>query len=401
MLASWYYVEKASCDSETGIASNLTKTLKQTYNKKVMEVRKYQPDNITPDEFMRPPTEPVDRKLKEIALHLEGNINALAAKVAEKYNKNKPVLKVGTELELLLFSSQFDPAIHRSESNSPDRPNPNYHDSHQDQVAALGEHMQSQQGLAGILQKEEPVDYERLFLELRTKPVDVAGYISQMEKTRDYISAQAHKRGIHPVLHSQHIHLSLCNEPSVSNILWDIPVRSAVQRGILDTYRRAYALLNLPEEVAKPHNPAVNGNTAVKLNGMGTPSDPLRYEGRLNTSEYMFDPFMNLVINLIGVYRGLQLALDPQLLKHPITLDQRSTGPDIFYYFLTTPFRVTPYAEVLSRTVQDPMLNEFLTPDVLKNVVSRMKSYEQITSGERRVSDVRGSQKLLRRLAAS
>jgi hypothetical protein len=63
----------------------------------------FNPANIYPDLFLRPPTEVVSPEVQYIAL-----------KVAEKLTKKKKGdLRVGTELEVLFFSPDTDPAESR------------------------------------------------------------------------------------------------------------------------------------------------------------------------------------------------------------------------------------------------------------------------------------------------
>lgn len=93
-----------------------------------LEVVKYRPENIVPEEFMRPPTEILQPAVIDLCYEFEKRINKKIAKIASpfslvKHSSTLPRLKMGSELEILLFSGNADPSVNMKQ---PETINPNY-----------------------------------------------------------------------------------------------------------------------------------------------------------------------------------------------------------------------------------------------------------------------------------
>ncbi len=99
-----------------------------SYNNRMPEFERYNRGVITPQEFMRPPSEGLNPFLSWKALQLEGEINdSIVPLVNRTHPSATPILRVGTEIELSLFYPGLCPikgtTVHRLR-------NPNYSYEH-------------------------------------------------------------------------------------------------------------------------------------------------------------------------------------------------------------------------------------------------------------------------------
>jgi hypothetical protein len=349
---------------------------------------KFRPNNITPDQFMRPPTEAVRLPIAVNALLQEDQINTLAAQVARRsvFKRAAPKLQTGTELELFLFSDKSKPAVDLYKSTSS---NPNYTSQHKRAFEGLTSLMfqpNSQGGLRDILY-DGGDHFGSIGIEIRTKPQDVNGYFDAISQVSDWFRKNAGQFGINPVVWSQHLHLSLGDPTSGVNLLEDRAKRYIIGKGIVDMYHRAIPLLRLPENIEGEHFVmSYSGSGINTKGGFSFESGPRRIEGRVNNSDYASDPYLNLLMNLIGVKRGLRYITD----HRKIDADYQLTNTDVPEH---ASFPIgggrTSVSGTLRHLERDKVLAEELPHDLLWNLHRIASSYSAISEGTLGVEEAR------------
>lgn len=372
--------------------------------------REYRQENIQLRDFWRPPTEAEHETISELMLNLEQQINAEANLLAAAHHPPFPEgvrLRIGTEVELHVFDKAFDPRHHHPEDRwkgegvwmdgytrlPAHADNPNYTPQHRDALNTLAQRMRlplTQGGCAELLQEHEPVNHETVFLELRTRPADVNGYTEQLEGLGPWLRHTAGDLGLLPVVHSQHLHVSLTDASGVHNLLREPAVRASVAKGIVDMYRRAYALLRLPEEVRAPELGEIGYSYAgaVRRNGGYTPDNPLRLEARLASSEYLFDPYLTLYLHLLGILRGLRCVGNP----HELDAESSLTTDTSYAFAERVSFPThscRSYQTAAKQLQRDVVLRQMIPPDLLQRLSSRARRFGDIAAGRRSIAAVR------------
>lgn len=355
----------------------------------VKEVVKYSAENTGIEYFMRPPTESLGADLMDACTLIEQKINKVGERVAYTLASTeiKPNLSIGSEIELLLFSQDFDPSIHRYGNADDEKVNPNYSRKHLKAVREImgGIHKTTRKGgIADVLYAECPTLVRRIFAEVRTRPSDVLGYSTAMSSLQSYFQ----RRGgmTRPVVHSQHFHCSLTSA-SGFNLLCSDRVVLAIKKGIIDSYQRFLPLVMLPEEVEEENQKSVGLDSGVRLRGsLYGHGYPRRIEGRLSSSEYMFDPYVNLLVHLIGVARGLEHTFSITDIDADRKL-QFSDDYDVYYF--TTGANITNYQDEIGRMMNDPVLPQFLNRDLIQKLAEKAQLYWDISKGNISVADAR------------
>jgi hypothetical protein len=163
------------------------------------EYIKYNPLNYRPDLFMRPPTECVQNDIRYLIREMEEKARIV-------FEKKHAEILVGTELEVLFFSPRVDPVV--AERELPNHLNPNYDDEH---LLKLNEI----EAWANTLMEKHPSQFlesdrmSRIFMEFRTMPQTCAKYLDTVDLFRTELGKKTRELNILPVVHSQHIHLSV------------------------------------------------------------------------------------------------------------------------------------------------------------------------------------------------
>ena len=358
---------------------------------------RFLPDNIAPDQFMRAPTEGFEEQFIQASYELEARINELAAcSLIERaliFRKplsalrRKPTLNIGSELEILLFSKKSTPHMDAEKLR---RENPNYSSEHRKRLGEIGRDVTLSVKHGGLGDAITPaVDLESLMLEVRTQPGTVAEYTVAISQIQAWFRAQGNKKGINPAIFSQHFHFSLTDSIDEQNLLKDDKNYKAVHVGVTDTYHRAIPLLRLPEEFTKDqlgdgswsYTIGSSGDGVIKTGEGGrNNTGPTRIECRVNSSEHADDPYLNLFVNLLGVYRGLSAKDDPDALSEGYRMFD--TGYDGFPYFkLGGRYDIT-FTQAMARLPEDPALKTALPGDSVDKLHKILQSYPGYFSGE-------------------
>ena len=360
-----------------------------------MEAKKYLPLNTAPGEFMRPPTEPLDKRIIGVCLDLEKKINKELKGFGGRIFH--PRLRIGSEVELNLFSDTFDPGKHTKDIVDN---NPNYTKKHTRRVKRLLTNLLLRSFLNNRLWAMDPVtigkEY-RIFTELRTSTGDVNNYVKSMRWIRKYFQKRTPKRHINPVVHSEHIHMSFTSKFRGINVVKNPDSRFAIQMGIVDAYRRMFALVRLPEEIAAKYSwgdyiKILHGYD-VRENGEDEGKimprmNPPRIEGRINNSEYAFDPYLNLLVQLVGVYRGLKYVSD----RTKINSDYHHGNNAADYNRLNGSFGTNIYANHFDAAyafLDDPVVTDLLGKELVNDIFDTIVSYSRLSEGRQGVAEVR------------
>lgn len=346
----------------------------------MVDVIKYKPENTTAEQFMRPPTEGLGPVLFDTALLHEEQVNKFIRDQSPGI-ATPPRFQVGTELELIFFADGFVPEAHSDEDKKDSEKvklNPNYRKDHEAQVRRLVRGLTGFRGKRGIFYPYDRSTIWNISCELRTKPGDVTFYGDATAQIRDFIATNA--GDMHPVVHSQHFHLSLANGRGY-NVLSErnSALTDAVRKGIVDTYRRFLPLLLLPEELEREF-PLPTDGVIVKRN-RNNGRNLRRVEGRLASSEYMFDPNLNILVHVLGIARGLEHIDDPEGLfedgKYPPNYHHLTIGGD-------------SYQRALKGMASDEILRQYLPGALIDGLVSRASMNVDISRGVKTVAEVRG-----------
>jgi hypothetical protein len=366
----------------------------------MFEARPYNPANTQPTEFMRPATEP-----------FQGGIAALTRQTAERIREKAteryvalfgedtldastaPDVRVGSEVELLVFSPKSDP---HKDIHKLDVENPNYSLKHRRKVRKLAESIvkpPERGGLDGIVHEE--VDRDRIFMETRITPSTAEEFEDKAEIFQAWIQYMGIEDNIHPVVHSQHYHISITSADGEVNILEDPDTMAAVQAGVTDIYHRAFPFVRLPEHILMGYSRFIGLEKGVKTKGdENNPDNPLRLEARANASEYAFDPHLNLFIALTGVERGLNHIGRINEIDTDFPMDRA----DIYSYSGSRKFSmpyfssggyIHTYENALDHVLVDPVLDQAMPRELLVGIHEVVQSYIDIAERRTTVEEVR------------
>lgn len=341
------------------------------------EVVRYARENITPDEFMRPPTEAYRSEIDSLNLDLGKRINRILE--SEQRALNKPSLRIGSEIELLMFSSESDPA---QDLKKHDKLNPNYSGVHLTKVRKLMSDLVdhgSKYNLRDII--ESRINVDRIFGEIRTKPTTVGNYITSMDRLKHWMQKKSGELGISPVVYSQHFHFSMAGFGGTNNVLRNEVLGEVVAQSMLSVYSRSLAMTNLPEDVeGDPQYYEVDRLAVLYKGKKRSIVDPLRLEGRMNSHSYAFDPHLNLLINQIGLYNGLLLAYSLKKIFRRM--------PDAVYDF-TIGRGYTSWPSELESLVNNRKIEQYIPRGLLEKIQNTLKYYWQISTNELTLRDAR------------
>ncbi len=301
------------------------------------EIKKFNPENIGPENLFRPPTAVVHDELKYLITQVD-----LALR-GEK--KHKRLLQVGTELEMFFFSPDMDPVDAEAQYGESDQ-NPNYDPWHRRKIEELEKFGTS------LLKNPHRFmftsDLGRIFLEFRTAPQSAKEYLKTIEMFGNRLRRQCERLRVWPVVHSQHIHVSLVDRRNATTIIpSDKPVKS--------WFSKVSPLVLLPEEWGsrdyRPHWVRSNG---IKPNGVNDLSHP---EFRMLSSEYANDPVLNLLLSLKTMYEGClgKGGITPHVYgrEYQQSAIEMGNDPDLIDFFgqstLATLARITSQYPAVSR----------------------------------------------------
>lgn len=345
-----------------------------------MEVIKYQRENIQPELFMHPPTELFTEQVKSLGIGMEGKINA---KLAEDNSATSaPRLQIATEIEFLIFDASFDPSLYKT---IPPAENPNNYLLHKHNVQRFFSKMtnsESAGGLGTALCGGTTVD--KVFAEIRTVPQSVDEYFNTMEKLQTYVSETSKKDEVLPVVYSQQFHMSAQAKDGTNNVFTDGKKQIQVSNGMLDTYYRALPLVRLPENLhAENSEMMIFGGGGVLLKGRNnTGRDPKRLEGRINNNDYAFDPYVNLLINLYGFYRGLTADENQLEIDSGVTVYEGG----VLGFHVGEGF--TDWKSSVDKLNEDPKILEALPKDMIRKMTPILHKYPEVSKGDMTLEDV-------------
>lgn len=255
----------------------------------------HNPENYTPDKFMRPATGVIGDELKYLSSQLR---NALEG----GWRIDRGNLLVGTELEIIFFSQDGDPELLWKEFED-SRKNPNYTGNHRAKVKRI-------ERFAKTLQRDYPDDFyhcsrdSRLLIEFRTAPQTLEAYFDNISWLADKIRKLSKKEGLLPVVHSQHIHLSCKSHNAVprrKSKYKFIDSKNFEGEYIDYSFTRILPLVILPEEYEDDDN---NFPRVVETS-FADDDSPAHPEFRLLSSEYANDHILNLTLCLRSLYASL------------------------------------------------------------------------------------------------
>lgn len=345
------------------------------------EVVKYRPENIQPDEFMRPPTEVFQPAVKDLCLGMEDRINTRLTEIVRPQVFPSLQLRMGSELELLLFSGFSNPP---EDDKKNKMTNPNYTRSHVDTVRRIVAELvepQADGGLGEILSPD--VTLSTLFMEIRTLPGDVANYMVAMDKVQKWFQDKGKQHHVLPTVFSQHIHFSATEANGKNNFLTPSNL-DGIGNAMLDTSNRAFPLVRLPENVESKYPTAMAVDYAGILHkgSLLDHKEPYRLEARIGNSEYAFDPSLNLLVDLIGLYRGL--INDPQ---SEATLQTGVSEPTRQLFIQGAAHM--DWATKVENLVKDPELPKYIPSPLLGNLKTVLESYWKLSRGQMTVAQAR------------
>ena len=219
-------------------------------------------------------------------------------------------LLLGSEFEIFFFDGASDPAKMWDRYGG-DGKNPNYTEKHRTkilEIARWASHL-------GILQKRfwDCTKESDLLIEFRTSPQKPDKYWESIRFLGDRIRQKSKDLGVMPVIHSQHTHVTSNRHgfPSIDParrhekyILskdFDLDVLNAA-------FSRILPLVMLPEEL----------DDGIPDAAVIDRHDSTHPEFRLLSSEYMWDPVLNLTVTLRAMYASLY---NPNFVSEADTVD--------------------------------------------------------------------------------
>ena len=351
----------------------------------MIESRRYGQGNIKPNNFMSPPTEGLWLPIDVLVLEQEKEINVQAGKIVRerklstRQNPCEPTLRVGSELEIILFSNKVDPytgyKIHKSR-------NYNYGDEHLDSMKRFRKAMAKpeDEGGLGSTITGEGVYVGSLTTEIRTPPSTTEVYLQQINRIKRWVQENAGKYDIDPTIMSQHFHMSLVDQYSGDNLLTDDQLREVVMKGLFDIYHRGLPFLRLPELIEGELVYDMNGREkkGVREKGLDSPQNPLRLEGRMNNSDYAADPSLNLLFNLVGFRRGLEHYDKHQLIDQDNPLGDTDIPSVAGFRF---GHGITTYQQTLDEFFLDEVIAATFPKSILDVLYKTGSMYPAISQG--------------------
>lgn len=323
-----------------------------------MRIVKYLPENYQPELFGNSPTSVFDAPLKEV---LNRNADAIA-QIIKPHN-----LTVGSEIEMLLFHEDYDPRIHRRYDFDHNPNYSHYYDNRQDRFFTEI----YRRGIGELLWEVEPVTKYHCFSEFRTRPNDLAQQAVLIDNFCDIVAISASTHGLLPIVHSQHTH-----------IVWGQKISNIMLQSAQDIMARCRPLLALPSEIHPRrssrkrldlHTGAKRNFIAEQRGNKGHPS----LEFRLLSSEYAWNPTLNLAIVSSAIRRGLETWFE---------IDSPEQAPRFIQdYSLKVKGGFKGLAKELPQDVQ---LKQGFPLPVLEGLSRIIVHYPQIESGKKTVSDI-------------
>lgn len=250
-----------------------------------VEAKKYNPVNITPEHLFRPPSSCVHAELLYLIQQL--------SQCLEGKSKDRQ-LRIGTELEIFFFDSSSDPYESLRFYGTSDI-NPNYSKRHADKMRRIANFTEQ-------LHFKRPKSFlpsgsmGHVFFEFRTAPQSASKYLDTISSLGEELRKKCGILEVSPVVHSQHLHVSLIDE-SANELIPE----SAIARGV---FSRVNALVLLPEEWEdyRDMSPMWQRTNGISPNGLLR--DVRHSEFRKLSSEYAHDPVLNLLLSLRTMYGG-------------------------------------------------------------------------------------------------
>lgn len=308
------------------------------------EFAKYNPANMAPELLLTPPTRIVDEESRY-----------LAKQVAQDICLKGQKLRLGTELEIIFFSPDADPLTYPQYNSK----NPNYQSGHQAKMRQLKEW-----AVARRNRTEGPhTEQSRLCIEFRTRPADITNYFRRVDRLRDDIQAQSRQLAVLPVVHSQHIHISVLDE-NKSNPL------ERFGYGVIDdatqqSFSHVLPLVLLPEEIDTDRY-----RLPVRTNGQTQKvKNPHRLEFRMLSSEWACDPSLNAALSLRGFLECLEQEKD-----------RRKVHPSTSYPGC--------YASAVAAMAADADLKTFFGEAALEKICGVVQHYPRVSIREILVKDI-------------
>ncbi len=278
------------------------------------EIKKYNPRNFTPEHLFRPATSVIHSELVYL-------IGQLTKALEKEGRENGRQLLIGSELEIFFFNSDIDP-IDAKEKYGVSERNPNYGKKHLEKMGKIRK-------FATRMTSKNPVDFMkadkfgRIFFEFRTTPQNSSDYLRTVEEFGELLRKKCKKLDILPVVHPQHIHVSLTKKArrssQPSSRAWGILPDARVVKNAISTMN---PLLLLPEEW-KEHqssDPVFLQNDGIRLKGN---LDLEHSEFCRLSSEYAHDPILNLLVSLRAMYIG---CIDTSLVSTGSYFDTYEAG---------------------------------------------------------------------------
>ena len=381
-----------------------------------VESHRFLPVNTAPEQFMRPPTESLDRTFIDASIELEAKINRLAAESTVPGQevlssrrplcsiKYRPILNIGSELEIFLFSNKSTP--HADDLLTSTGTNPNYFPRHMKLLREIRDAIilpAKEGGLGEIIMPK--ADLDSLMLEVRTPPGTVDQYVRAISQIQAWLSTKSAAKGINPAIYSQHFHFSLTDPTEEQNLLKDAKHYDAVHAGVVDIYHRAIPLLRLPEEFDEATTPM--GETpyrygrlyGIHKTGIEGERDERKFgttriECRVNSSEYAHDPYLNLFIHLLGVYRGLNAKDNPSSLHDDYRIPCTASSNGRPYFEFGGPNGIA-YEEAMAHITEDSVLNTALPKETVGKIHQVIQIYPDISAGKVTLTQAREAASVL------
>lgn len=317
------------------------------------EYKQYNPANITPDRFFRPPTARTHGELK----YLIGQLNQA---LEGRFLSSKRLL-VGAEFEVHFFNPDSDPYMCFGMSSNQ---NPNYSTDHSRKLLEIGE-------LAANMHNNRPSEFlssdkiGRVTYEFRTAPQQVDDHLKTLEVFGDLLRNKASELRVHPVVYSQHIHLSLTNNPLLQFALFD-------RRGIIPRYSWVDAAFSkvtpmaiLPEEWKDRENPPIMIKHDGIISGRST-SGLDHTEFRMLSSEYAHDPILNLLLTLRALHESCGQKKEIGKTHYP-----------------------NDFLQSVIQMEEDRELIEFFGGSTLSAIASILKQYPKVSERKMTIDEVR------------
>jgi hypothetical protein len=265
------------------------------------EYKKFRLENYDPEFLLCPPTGCVENELMYLSRQLAESLEC-----GTQIPTKKRSLKVGTELELFLFTPEIEPEMANLLWEDD---NPNYSGAHMRKIQRINswaEHLKESDPLFGVCSND---DVGRLTVEFRTLPLDLDDYYTAIRRLAEGLRTRCKNEGVIPVVFSQHIHTSL----HLGNENLIVKTYNEYGKNIPHSFRRSLAksvsqlipLVSLPEEFPM----RLNEDRVSYLSGYedclsewNDLDEAKRSEFRRLSSEYACDPALNLCVSLRALF---------------------------------------------------------------------------------------------------